>query len=279
MAEPIYADLHVHTNHSDGTQDIPTVFEAARERGLKVVAIADHDTVNHWDEVRAAAENVGIQTVRAVEMSCYDERVCKKAHIVGLWLNDEAPHVAELCRETLRCRDAFHEKLVAELGEKGYPLSWQSVRDKALFGTVFKMHIFQALMEAYPEDMSMDRYRELFAGKTSKEVDAQMGYIPIAEGIRAIQADGGIAVLAHPCEYDNYDEIDDYVGWGLQGIEVTHPSMREDDYPRTLAFADRHGLLRSGGSDFHDFEMTPYLGSFGLTKAQFRELENRRFGA
>lgn len=269
----IYADLHVHTDHSDGMRTLDEVLDAVCTRGLRAVAITDHDTVTHWDEVRAASEARGIEAVRGVEMSCYDDAVRKKVHVVGLWLGPEVPHVKALCDQVLAGRNRYHRVLAAELAEKGYPIDYADVERRARFGTVFKMHLFQTLMATYPDEMSVGRYRELFAGKTAYEVDSQMGYPGVEEGIAAIRADGGIAVLAHPCEYDNYDEVEQYVGYGLQGVEVSHPSMKEADYPRTLELAERFGLARSGGSDFHDFELTPYLGDYGLDAEAFEALK------
>lgn len=272
-ARRFFADMHVHTDHSDGTQPIEQVLEDARACGLRAVAITDHDTVSHWDEVRRVSERLGIEPVRGVELSCYDDRVRKKIHIVGLWLGDEVPHVAALCEHTLTCRDRYHRTLVEELRGRGYDITCEEVEREAPYGLIFKMHLFKALVKKYPDEMTPARYRELFAGKTSYEVDQQMGYTPIAEGIAAIRADGGIPVIAHPCEYDNYDEIPDYVELGLAGIETCHPSMKEPDYPRTRELAERFGLARSGGSDYHDPRLTPYLGKFGLTEDEFQALK------
>lgn len=271
----VYADMHVHTNHSDGTQTIDQVMKRAADLGIHTVAVTDHDTVDTWEEVRSSAAAHGIQTVRGVEMSCYDESVHKKIHVVGLWLGEDVSAVQRLCEHTLVCRDHYHKTLVLELAKKGYPLDYDRVREIAPFGVVFKIHLFQALMERYPESMSVKRYRELFAGKTTYEVDRQMGYTPIAEGIAAIREAGGLPVIAHPCEYDNYDEIPAYVELGLQGIEVSHPSMKEEDYPRTRSLARHFNLAQSGGSDYHDPDLTPWFGRYGLTAHEFAELEAR----
>lgn len=84
----VYADLHVHTNYSDGTHSIEEVIRLAKNRGIKVVAITDHDTLYHYDKVKKICEKNNIKTIRGVEMSCYDFDVYKKVHVVGLWLND-----------------------------------------------------------------------------------------------------------------------------------------------------------------------------------------------
>ena len=69
----VYADLHVHTNHSDGTKEIRDVLMMAKEKGIQRIAITDHDTIDHLDEVKRLGEELGIRTIRGVEMSCYDE--------------------------------------------------------------------------------------------------------------------------------------------------------------------------------------------------------------
>lgn len=268
----IYADLHVHTNHSDGVCEIADVISRAKEKGISVLAITDHDTVDHFDEIKKFGNDFNVDVIKGVEMSCYDYDVFKKVHVIGLWLNDDTPHVKKLCDETLRCRDNYHRELIKELAEKGYEITYEDAKKYSKYSIVFKMNIFQALKEKYPNEMTKERYKELFASKTSKETDLKMGYIPVKEGIKAIQEDGGIAIIAHPCEYDNYDEIEKYVGYGLQGIEINHSKMKEIDYKRTLELATRYNLVKSGGSDFHDPNYIKF-GEFGLTKEQYKELK------
>ena len=203
----VYADLHVHTNYSDGTHSIEEVIRLAKNRGIKIVAITDHDTLYHYDKVKKICEKNNIKTIRGVEMSCYDFDVYKKVHVVGLWLNDNPTHVEELCNHTLKCRDEYHHQLIDELNDKGLDITYEEAKKFSPYNIVFKMHLFQAIVNKYPEYNNLEKYRELFAGKVSQDVDLQMGYIDVKSGIEAIHKDGGIAILAHPCEYDNYDEI------------------------------------------------------------------------
>ena len=131
-----------------------------------------------------------------------------------------------------------------------------------------------AIVHKYPEYNDINKYRELFMSETSLDVDSKMGYIDIKEGIKAIREDGGIAIIAHPCEYKNYDEIEKYVGYGLQGIEISHPSMKDEDYPLTQKYAKKFNLFKSGGSDFHDSRLTQ-MGDYGLNKQHLEELVNQ----
>lgn len=269
----IYADLHVHTNHSDGVCEIKDVLENAAKKGIKAIAITDHDTTNHYDEIYSYGEKLGLHIVKGVEMSCYDFDVYKKVHIVGLWLNQKTPHIDELCNHTLQCRDKYHQELIKELNQKGYDICYADAKKFSKYNIVFKMNIFQALREKYPNEMTKERYKSLFASKTSKETDLKMGYIQIEKGINSILADGGIPILAHPCVYDNYDEINKYVDYGLRGIEINHSKMKAIDYQLTQQYADKYDLVKSGGSDFHDPALLKF-GDFGLTEKQFYELED-----
>lgn len=271
----IYADLHVHSNYSDGTQSLDRVFAMAREKGIQVAAITDHDTVFHFEAVKQAAQAHGLRTIRGVEMSCYDFDVNKKVHIVGLYLGEDPAHVERLCSGVLQARDAYHRKLIGLLREKGYEITYEEAKAFSPYNIVFKMHIFMALVKKYPELMDVEKYRAMFASRTDRTVDRQMNYIDVRQGIQAILEDGGIPILAHPCEYGNYEEVPRYAAWGLRGIEISHPLMKAEDCARTRRLAEELHLLQSGGSDFHDPRM-PSLGGYGLDQAAFEELEQCR---
>ena len=274
----VYADLHCHSNYSDGVHSLEEVFRFQSERGTKVVAITDHDTVFHFQNIKQAASQYGIKTINGVEMSCYDNDVFKKVHIVGLFINDNAENVKQLCDKTLLARDNYHRKLIEILNQKGLDINYQQAKKFSPHNIVFKMHLFMSIVEKYPEYMNMEKYRELFAGKTSKDVDSQMGYIDVKEGIQAIHKDGGIAILAHPCEYNNYDEIDKYVSFKLDGIEISHPLMKQKDYQLVKQYIDKYHLLASGGSDFHNMAMqNDFIGNYGLTQEQFEAIQSRKY--
>ncbi len=268
----IYADLHVHTNHSDGVCEIKDVLENAFRNGIKTIAITDHDTTNHYDEIYREGERLGLNIVKGVEMSCYDFDIYKKVHVVGLWLNEKTPNVDKLCDNTLNCRDQFHRELILSLNQQGYDICYEDAKKFSKYNIVFKMNIFQALREKYPEEMTKERYKQLFGSKTKIETDLKMGYIPVDEGIAAILQDGGIPILAHPCVYDNYDEIEKYVQFGLKGLEISHSRMKPIDYELTQNYANKFGLLKSGGSDFHDPALLKF-GDFGLNQTQFETLK------
>jgi predicted metal-dependent phosphoesterase TrpH len=104
-----------------------------------------------------------------------------------------------------------------------------------------------------------------------------MQYVSAIDAIEAINDAGGVAVLAHPGMFNNYEAIREWVGYGLAGIEAYHPRHRREDVEKSLAYAEEYGLLVTGGSDFHgfygEFEVEP--GCPQLAAAWVDQLEKR----
>lgn len=268
----MYADLHSHTIYSDGSFEIENLVKDAHEKGIKVLAITDHDTVHHYDLIKEACEKYDIIPIRGIELSCYDFDVNKKVHILGLGFKNYPTNVEKLAKQALNGRDNYHKKMIKMLNEKGYDITYEDAKKHAKYSIVFKKHLFEAIVEKYPEMKDPMKYRELFLNTGFSNADLEMEYIPVKKGIEAIHKDGGYAILAHPCLYKNYPEIEKYVDYGLDGIEISHPEMKEEDYPLTREIAQKYNLMMTGGSDFHNYELTPSLGKYGLEKEEFELL-------
>ncbi|WP_311516324.1 PHP domain-containing protein [uncultured Anaerococcus sp.] len=267
----IYADLHAHTNHSDGLLEIEEVLTLAKEAGVEVLAITDHDTSNHFGEIKKKADEIGIKTLKALEMSCYDYQVDKKVHIVALFMPEKTPHIDRLCDGFLKRRDDNHKRLIKDLQTKGYDIDYKACKKFSPYSIVFKSNIISALKERYPEKADEITFKSVFGSMKDKKKNIKMGYIDVEEGIKAILADGAIPIIAHPCQYENYPEIEKYLGFGLEGIEISHSKMKEIDYKITKDLAKKYDLLESGGTDFHDPQKL-HFGEFGLSKEEFDTL-------
>lgn len=273
----IFADLHVHTYYSDGIHSPEEVLEFAKDQGVQKISITDHDTIYHLPEVQKAADAVGIQLIKGVEMSCYNFKKMKKIHIIALGLSDVAPNVEALCNQVLEGRNEFHKKMIKDINALGYDITFEDAKRFSKSNTVFKMHLYQAIREKYPE-VDMTFYKKHFLKSDTKSVDLQMNYVDIRTGIEAILKDGGTPILAHPNLYDSFPETIEYIGYGLKGIEISHPSMGEADVKLAKEIAEKYGLIQSGGSDFHfmmDYNGKPELGQFGLNKEQYDLLINQ----
>ena len=134
-----------------------------------------------------------------------------------------------------------------------FPISNDFIISHAAGSTnLFKQHIMHALMDAgYTDKIYGDLYKALFSPESSTNLLAPVKYPEVDSVMQEIHDAGGIAVLAHPALYDNYDEIDKYIELGLDGIEVWHPSASDEDIERLAAICKKNKLLLTGGSDFH----------------------------
>nr|WP_072536373.1 PHP domain-containing protein [Anaerococcus mediterraneensis] len=267
-----YADLHMHTNYSDGDYDIEDVIKMAKEAGLKIIAITDHDRCDHYDKIKSLGDKYGIRTVKGIEISAYDFESHKKVHIVGLFLGEKTPEIDRLNAITNKKRQAYHISLLPGLAKDGFELSYDFVKKFAPNSIIYKSDIFWAMKDKYPEKMENVGFKDIFNEKTTDDLAKTIGYIPVCQAIESINKDGGLSILAHPQEYDNWDEVEKYHNFGLRGIEICHSRMKGGDFSRARALANKYNLLKSGGSDFHRLGKFS-LGDYGLEKEEFDQLE------
>ena len=267
-----YADLHMHTSYSDGDYDIKEVIEMAYKAGLKTIAITDHDRADHFEKIKEIGKDYDIRLIKGLEISAYDFECHKKVHIVGLFLPEETPEIDKLNAITNKKREAYHISLLPELAKDGFDLDYDFVKTYAPNSIIYKSDIFWSLKGKYPKEMENKGFKDIFNEKTTDELAKTMGYIPVKDAIEAVNADGGLSILAHPQEYDNWDEIEKYVGFGLRAIEINHSRMKAGDFKRAKEFAKKYDLLMSGGSDFHRLGRFE-LGDYGLNEDEFKKLE------
>lgn len=267
-----YADLHMHTSYSDGDYDIKEVIEMAVGAGLKTIAITDHDRADHFEKIKEIGKDFDIRLIKGLEISAYDFDSHKKVHIVGLFLPEETPEIDKLNAITNKKREAYHISFLPELAKDGFDLDYDFVKTYARNSIIYKSDIFWALKGKYPKEMEGKGFKDIFNEKTTDELAKTMGYIHVKDAIEAVNKDGGLSILAHPQEYDNWDEIEKYVGYGLKAIEINHSRMKDGDYRRAKEFAEKFDLLMSGGSDFHRLGRFE-LGDYGLTEDEFKKLE------
>ena len=268
-----YADLHMHTSYSDGDYDIKEVIEMAVGAGIKTMAITDHDRADHFEKIKEIGKDFDIRLIKGLEISAYDFDSHKKVHIVGLFLPESTPEIDKLNAITNTKREAYHLSLLPKLAKDGFELDYDYLKTFAKNSIIYKSDIFWAMKKKYPERMEGLGFKDIFHEKTTDDLARTMGYIPVKDAIEAVNADGGLSILAHPQEYDNWDEIEKYKEMGLRAMEINHSRMKDGDFERAEDVAKKLDLLMSGGSDFHRLGRFE-LGDFGLSEDEFRALED-----
>ena len=243
-------DLHCHTKISDGSIGIEELIAIAKRRGLSAIAITDHDAVAGSTRATMIGKRQGIDVIHGVEFSAQDKERGRPVHILG-YMCDSPDRMEGMCRQITAARREAATQMVRKV-LRYYPIVPESVtRCAAGSATVFKQHIMHALIDAgYADSFYGSVYDKLFGRDGCARVD--IDYPDARTVIDLIHSAGGLAVLAHPAHYDSEDLMAELVEDGLlDGIEVWHPRHDAAKADQLKDFAEQHGLLMTGGSDFH----------------------------
>lgn len=242
------ADLHVHTSVSDCSEDVSVILSNAKERGITHIAFTDHDTTRMAAEHVSRAAAYGIRAVPAVEMSACDRETGVKAHILGYGYITTS-HIEKTGAETLRKRNENCLRQMEILKTLGYKIDEAEIR-KMAGECIYKQHILAYLLKTgQTYAVFGDVYQNIF--KNGGLCDFDIDYPDPVECVRAICADGGKAVLAHPGQQDNFALLPELTDAGLSGIECVHPSHGEKERKEAERLAAEYGLIMTGGSDYH----------------------------
>lgn len=255
-------DLHCHTRLSDGTLGIEDLINFAKRKGLETIAITDHDCLAGTVRGKVIGARHGIQVIPGVELSATDEKNNRNVHIL-CYLPDAPDMLEGLCkRNSLARKKASHFMMLQTA--KRFPVSTEFIIKCATGSTnLYKKHIMQALIECgYADSFNGELYDTLFSKDSEDNILVIPKYENVKDVIDAVHTAGGIAVLAHPYASDCVNDLADYVEYGIDGIEVFHPSADEEQQTYLKKFTSKNKLLATGGSDFHGLYNT-YKVSLG----------------
>lgn len=245
------ADLHCHTKLSDGSVGIEDLIVIAQKSGIDTIAITDHDCLAGTVRGQVIGKRYGVTVIPGVELSAFDNEAGKKVHIL-CYLADTPDRLEGLCKRTSVARKRAGQIMMLKVASR-FPISTDFIINHASGSTnLYKQHIMHALMDAgYTNEVFGGLYDALFSPESETNVLAPTKYPDIKEVIDEVHGAGGIAVLAHPAFFDNFDEIENYIEMGLDGIEVWHPTVSELEIEMLTEICKKHKILMTGGSDFH----------------------------
>jgi 3',5'-nucleoside bisphosphate phosphatase len=242
-----FADLHVHTCHSDGTYTPAQLVKEGISRGISALAIVDHDTTEALTEALAQAQGTDLEIIPGIELTAQHEN--QEIHILGYFLDYQSQELLEKLKLVRANRIQRVYKIVENLEELGVKLNPATVFSISGKATVGRMHIARALVNEGLVGSTAEAFRKYIGDKSPAYV---LGFhLSVAEAIKLIKTAGGVAVLAHPYMLHNDDLIPEFVGHGLEGIEVYYPEHSQSMVNFYLDLAKKLKLLVTGGTDFH----------------------------
>lgn len=243
-------DLHMHTTYSDGTATPAELVARAKERGVRCIALTDHDTLAGLEECFAEGQKQGVEIIAGTELSI-DYRD-KTTHLLGYFAGPKVPSLEARLSQLRGGRDNRNERICQKLRALGFEVTLTEVEAIAT-ESVGRPHIAQILMqkgyvssvrEAF--DLYLEKGRPAYVGRDRLTPE---------EAIGAIREAGGVPVLAHPYLIGPVEQFDavleELVPLGVLGVECVYSEHSKEQTDAFRNAAEKRGLLVTGGSDYH----------------------------
>jgi len=245
-------DLHIHSTASDGRFSPADIVHQAIEQGLSVIAITDHDSVDGIASALIAAKSFPeLKVIPGIELSTDVPQ--GEIHVLGYFIDYTDPEFQTTLDGLHNSRLHRAKGMVAKLKNLGVHIDWGRVQEIAGAGSIGRPHIAQAMLEnGYISSM-----KEAFTKYISRDGPAyvEREKMTPVEAVEIILKFNGLPVLAHPFTTSNPEiMIVELKAAGLIGIEVYYNSYAADEINELISFADRYGLIATGGSDYHGLE-------------------------
>ena len=247
-------DLHTHTNRSDGTVSPGELVRHAREVGMDVLAVTDHDTTEGWAEAADVASQVGLTLVRGMEVSC--KFAGNGVHLLA-YLPD--PTYAPLAAELDRILDGRNTRLpatLAKLRDMGIDIETTDVRRVAgEAAAIGRPHVADALIDKGVVRDRAEAFDKYLGPRGPAHVNRYAANLD--QMIDIVSAAGGVTVIAHPwASRHNHDALDEaglasLKDLGLAGVEVDHQDHDPRKRETLRALARNLDLVVTGSSDYH----------------------------
>lgn len=241
-------DLHTHSVRSDGALTPAELVRRAAERGVRIQALSDHDTLAGIAEAQAEGDRLGVRIIPATELNTESE--WGDVHVLGYFVDPADAAFEDRMRWLRDNRGRRVELMVENLNRLGYTISLERVREIAQGGSLGRPHVAQALFEA-GHVPTYDSAFDTLINKESPAYVARVGLAPL-EAVALVRAHGGVPSLAHPGTAERLEELlPQLVGAGLAGMECYYGSHTPEFTAYCLRLCARFGLIPTGGSDFH----------------------------
>jgi predicted metal-dependent phosphoesterase TrpH len=261
----------------------------ASKKGLRVIAITDHDTIEGLSEGIEEGNRLGLEVIPGVELSADAPK--GTMHLLGYYIDPASPELANKLKVVQQARMERNLKMVERLRALGIPLELSEVKAAPEHGQIGRPHFaYTMVQKGFAQNIqdAFDRY----LGKGRPAYVEKFRFSP-AEAMHFIRQAGGITVLAHPFTLKEAEQtefealIRELKAKGLDGIEVYYPEHSDGQKKLYRDMAKKYGLVISAGSDFHGLNKDEAdLGegyadkelTYGLVEALKARRDQRRKG-
>ncbi len=262
----MYADLHIHTTHTKGSDDPIKVLRLAAEKNINTIAITDHDTVEGVREARKHSHGYNIKLINGVELTTTYQG--KDIHILGYHLDINSPCLKEYFCESKQAKTINTQLNFAKALKNGdIKYSWDRVMElNPKNNEISGINVIYAMnhdkYQAPKYKSNWEFYRDYFCinGKNYVITERKTPH----DAIHVIKKCGGVPVLAHPAAIADDRIVQRFLKYGVLGLEVYHSSHLPEDSDRYLKMAQEYNMFITGGSGWYGQDSPKNKSEFGV---------------
>ena len=275
LKDLIKADLHTHTNFSDGSLKPSQLIDLSYNSGIRILSITDHDNVFALNEAIRRGKEIGVQVIPGVELSAdFNER---EIHILGYFIDHTNKKLLDFLNTLRKKRVVRTNQIIEKLNELGCKINLNSDYNLNNNISIGRPHIAIKLVK----EGCAASYNDAFIKYLG---DDKPAYVKkpnpsSKEIINLISETGGLSFLAHPGKNFRDESLQELIDLGIDGIETIHPSHSEQDTEFFNNIASENFLLTSGGSDFHGGMKNDQknFGKYFVTNNELINMKRRLF--
>lgn len=272
----IKADLHIHSNFSDGKFSPLEILQRAKDAGFSIVSITDHDNINGTDIAIQEAEKFGIEVIPGIEFST--DFCDREVHILAYFIDYKKKALIEFINNIRELRVERLRKMIERLAELKCIINTENFLSKySPKITLGRPHLALEMVSVKFVKNYVDAFVK-FIG------DGKPAYVKkpnpdLKTVLNIISELGGLSFLAHPGKYFKDTQIQGIIECGVDGIEIIHPSHSYTDTHYFQKIASQNFLLESGGSDFHGIVKSDFenFGKFFITDKEIINMKRRLY--
>lgn len=265
------ADLHLHTNKSDGFCSVEEVIKLSKEAGLDIISITDHDTIDGVKEAIDIGKFYGIEVIPGLEIS--SDFLDTEIHILAYFFDTDSKELDEYLNFFRAERYKRAVRIINKLNSIGQSISFEDVLEVAGKSTIGRPHIAKAMVNKGLVSNYYEAFNK-YIGNGCVAYEKKVHLSP-QSACKIINDTGGLSFIAHPNNLSD-EIIKMLIDSGIDGIETIHPSNLPNKTEYFRGIVNEYFLLECGGSDFHGGERNDLsnLGKYYVSGSKVDAMRN-----
>ena len=241
------ADFHIHSNFSDGKNSPEEILDFAKKKKLAAFSISDHDNIGGYLHLKDIIGQNDPELVPGVELSAGQRN--EDIHILGYYFDSASNELNSTLKQFRDKRNQRGAEMLNKLKKQGINIPLELVKQFAGRSAIGRPNVADAMVKVGAVK-SFNAAFDKYIGYGCLAYVSKFNITP-RDAIELIHRAKGLAILAHPGIAGAGRHIEEFIGFGLDGIEAFHPMHNSQLQKSYKDFAEKKGILFTGGSDFH----------------------------